>query len=208
MTSVLLWKPACRSSSRTSPIPADRQAELGGTRGRSTGWHQPGPRASYLGPCARWLCTGRPGLPGQPACLERSGGPERGKGEGHVAAVGRRWRVQRGGLCQLLPITLMAVTEAGGSLEPPTLRQRLLMPAAPIRPRTAPILLHTAPYCPTLPHRLPPALALGGRAVASSQGSSPCHSLHCQISHKRPRIGAGSARSGGGRERRRRGRKA
>lgn len=160
MTSVLLWKPASRSSSRTSPIPADRQAELGGTRGRSARWHQPGPRASYLGPCARWLCTGRPGLPGQPVCLERSGGPERGKGEGHVAAVGRRWQVQRGGLRQLSPITLMAVMEAGGSLEPPTLRQRLLTPAAPIQPRTAPYgpaLPHIAPHCPILPHTAPQA---------------------------------------------------
>lgn len=64
------------------------------------------------------------------------------------------------------------------------------------------------PHSPLQPHRLPPALPPGGRAVASSRGSGPCHSLHCRISHRRPRIGAGSARSGGGRGRQRKGRKA
>lgn len=64
------------------------------------------------------------------------------------------------------------------------------------------------PHGPLQPHRLPPALPPGGRAVASSRGSGPCHSLHCRISHRRPRIGAGSARSGGGRGRQRKGRKA
>lgn len=50
---------------------------------------------------------------------------------------GRRSRVRRGGLHQFLPITLMAVTEVGASLQLAWLQWRLWKCAAPIRPRSA-----------------------------------------------------------------------
>lgn len=137
--------------------------------------------SSYLGPCARWSCTGLPGPPGQPACLEQREGPTWKKGKWHMVTLG--------GMSQARQAAFVHDVDADSS------DGGLCSPQGP-------------PHGPLQPHRLPPALPPGGRAVASSRGSGPCHSLHCRISHRRPHIGAGSARSGGGRGRQRKGRKA
>ena len=90
-------------------------------------------------------CQVRPGS----RCVWNKVGDLNGEREsGMWPPRGRRSRVHRGGLRQLSPITLMAVTEVGASLQPPWLRRRLLSHAAPIRPRAvpySPVQLHIAP---------------------------------------------------------------